>query len=88
MGFAKNLLLVMWVVCAACIVIPSNASWAVAGRLVFWAMAIAHVAEFAMFSHVFREAGGSLGQHFAKTLAFGLFHIREVRAQLESSDRS
>ena len=84
MGVAKSLLMVLWVACAACIVIDSNAQIAVAGRLLFWALAIAHIAEFAMFSSVFREAGGSMADHFAKTLAFGLFHIRDVRAQLES----
>jgi len=79
---AKLGVIALWVFCIGCFAIDSNRDIFVFGRLVFWATAIAHVAEFAMFLGVFREAGGSLAGHFARTLAFGLFHVREVRAQL------
>ena len=77
-------MLLFWVYCATCFFVDSNDSMFVMGRLLFWATAIAHVAEFAMFSSLFREAGDSLGIHFAKTLTFGLLHIREVRSQLST----
>ena len=38
-----------------------------------------------MFFGVFREAEGTLPVHFAKPVTFGLFHIRDVRAQLSTS---
>ncbi len=41
-----------------------------------------------MFFGLFRESGDSLGVHFAKTMTFGLFHIREVRAQLSPSSET
>jgi len=85
MTYPKLLILVFWAICAYCFSVDSNQSFAMLGRLFFWATAIAHLAEFAMFFGLFREAGGSMGRHFARTLAFGLFHIREVRAQIDAS---
>ncbi len=84
MSAAKYVIILFWAYCAYCFSVDSNDPWITMGRLLFWATAIAHVAEFAMFASVFREAGGSLASHFTKTIAFGLFHVREVRAQLES----
>ncbi len=83
MNALKSMILLVWAFCAACFVIDTDGGLVMAGRLLFWAMAIAHVAEFAMFLGVFRQAGGSLALHFAKTLTYGLIHIREVRSQLE-----
>ena len=85
MSFAKYGILAFWTYCAVCFFVDSNAQWFVMGRLFFWATAIAHVAEFAMFIGVLREDEDSLPVHFAKTIAFGLFHIREVRAKRSAS---
>ena len=85
MSLAKVGILAFWAYCATCFFVDSNASLFTTGRLFFWATAIAHVAEFSMFFSLFRETDESLGVHFARTMAFGLFHIRDVRAQLEAS---
>ena len=88
MSPAKYTILAFWAYCAICFFVDSNSSFATMGRLLFWATAIAHVAEFAMFFGVFREAGGSLANHFAKTMTFGLFHIREARSQLRAASET
>ena len=88
MSPAKYGVLAFWAYCAICFFIDSNSTAVMMGRLLFWATAIAHVAEFLLFSSVFREAGGSLANHFAKTMTFGLFHIRDVRSQLNTSSES
>lgn len=85
MGAAKIVLVGVWVLCGACVLVDSQVTAVALGRAVFWAMAVAHAVEFGVFSHLFREAGGSMLQHFTQTLAFGLFHVREVRQQLEAS---
>jgi hypothetical protein len=82
MTLAKYGVLAFWAYCATCFFVDSNATFFAMGRLLFWATAIAHAAEFAMFVSLFRDADDSLGVHFAKTMTFGLFHIRDVRAQL------
>ncbi len=88
MSIAKVGVLAFWAYCAICFFVDSNSSFVMMGRLFFWATAIAHVAEFAMFFGLFRESGDSLGVHFARTMTFGLFHIREVRAQLSTSSET
>ena len=88
MSPVKYGVMAIWAYCAICFFIDSSSSSVVMGRLFFWATAIAHVAEFAMFVGLFRKAEDGLGVHFAKTMAFGLFHIRDVRAQLAASSES
>jgi ABC-type Mn2+/Zn2+ transport system permease subunit len=88
MGAAKIGLIVIWVFCGACVLSGSQSTAVSVGRMTFWAMAIAHVVEFGVFSHIFRRAEGGLASHFTQTLAFGLFHVREVRMQVEASEGS
>ena len=47
----------------------------------FWAMALAHVAEFFVKKSVFEKAGGSMAQHFIQTLIYGLFHWKPLEEQ-------
>ena len=53
-------------------------------RLGFWLTLAAHVVEFAIFFRTFEKAPGSIGQHFALTLALGMFHIQEVKTQADA----
>jgi len=85
MSIAKYGVLAFWAYCAICFFVDSNTTFFMMGRLLFWATAIAHMVEFAMFFGLFRDADDSLGVHFAKTMAFGLFHIRDVRAQISAT---
>ena len=54
-------------------------------RLGFWVTLAAHVLEFAVFFRTFERASGSLGHHFAHTLALGMFHVQEVKTRGEAS---
>ncbi len=50
------------------------------GRLVFLGFLAVHVAEaFAFAKSLSEEQGGSFGGHVGKLLAFGYFHILDVR---------
>lgn len=44
----------------------------------------AHVLEFVVFRGVFRQDGGSMGEHFGQTLLFGFFHIKDVKERVEA----
>lgn len=55
-------------------------------KMGFWLTLAAHVLEFAVFRKIFEKAGGSLPEHFLMTLALGMFHIQEVKAQTEAGD--
>ena len=50
------------------------------GRMVLLGFLAVHVAEaFAFAKKLAAEAGGALGGHVAKLLAFGYFHVMDVR---------
>ena len=50
------------------------------GRMVFLGFLAVHVAEaFAFAKNLAAEKGGSVGGHVRKLLAFGYFHILDVR---------
>ena len=82
----KIVVLVVWVAC----IVAMNASlgWiSTIGAGMFWLMLIAHVVEFVIKKSVMEKAGGSLGQHFAQTLLFGMFHWKPLEeAQASSSE--
>ncbi len=50
-------------------------------QMVAIAMLAAHLVEFAIFGRKLEAAGGSMGQHFWKTLVYGFFHIKRVEAE-------
>ena len=55
---------------------------AMAGRIVFGLLFVAHLAEFVMKRDVFARAGGSMGHHFVQTMIYGLFHWKPLEEQL------
>lgn len=81
----KQSVLVLWVVLLGVMFFASG--W-VAGiaRFAFWAMALAHVAEFFVKRSVLEKAGGSMVQHFVQTLIYGLFHWKPLEAEQLAAD--
>ncbi len=75
---------ILWAGSAAAIALGS--SWvATAGKLVFGALLVAHLAEFLIKRPLFARAGGSMAHHFVQTLIYGFFHWKPIQDRLEGS---
>ena len=82
----KVAVFVGWAVLALALFTAPETSLIQYARLGFWLTLGAHVLEFAIFFKTFDKAPGSLGHHFAHTLALGMFHLQEVRRQDGTSE--
>ena len=81
---AKYGVWILWVGSAAAISLGGSFV-ATAGKLVFGALVVAHLAEFVMKRSLFARAGGSMGHHFVQTLIYGFFHWKPIQDRLEGS---
>lgn len=79
MGFAKMVVAAAWVLAIVSLLVPSTTNVVWTGRGLFWFLVIAHAAECLIFLPALRRARGSLGEHLAKTMVFGVFYVRELR---------
>ncbi len=84
MESAKYGVWIVWFGSAAAVAFGDGAV-GTAGRIVFWATLLAHVAEFAVKRPLLAKAGGSMGHHFMQTLIYGFFHWKPIQDRLESS---
>ncbi|MFK7894608.1 MAG: hypothetical protein AB8G23_02165 [Myxococcota bacterium] len=74
----------VWVLWIGAILAMLLASGMVAtiGRWTFWLLIVVHFAEFVLKRDVFKQVGGSMGNHFVQTMIYGLFHWRPLEEQL------
>ncbi len=56
----------------------------IAGQVTFWLLLVTHPVEFLAKRKLFERIGGSMGQHFVRTMIFGLFYWRPLEKQLEA----
>ena len=54
------------------------------GQGTFWLLLLSHPIEFMAKRKLFEQIGGSMGEHFVKTMIFGLFYWRPLEKQLEA----
>ena len=73
----KTVVAFAWVVCLV-MMLGMTGTASIIGTVVFWAMALAHLAEFLAKRAVMAKAGGSMGHHFVQTMLFGLFHWKPL----------
>jgi uncharacterized protein YhhL (DUF1145 family) len=88
MNPGKIFLALTWAFAFGSFFIAPTSTAAGLGRLLFWGMAVIHVIEFTIFLPAVRRAGGSIGTHFVKVLAFGFLHLQEIGAFSKSEDSS
>jgi uncharacterized protein YhhL (DUF1145 family) len=69
-------LLVVWGVCIASFFIATDSTVAGVGRMTFWFLVVAHLAEIAIFRAKLKAAPGGLAGNFWPTFLFGVFHVR------------
>ncbi len=84
----KQSVWVLWI--GAALAMFLGGGWiATAGKVIFWLLVVAHLAEFIMKRDVFARAGGSMGHHFVQTMIYGLFHWKPIEESLgDASDGS
>jgi uncharacterized protein YhhL (DUF1145 family) len=75
----------VWVASVAIMLFASGSQAAIAARVVFWIMVVAHAIECVVFLPRMRRAGGSLGAHLFQTFLFGVFHLRTLAPE-QSAD--
>ena len=80
MSTAKAVVVVVWLLLFSCFFVATSSTVSLVGRLGFWLMATTHVVECVAFLPRLRRAPGSLVGHLLRTLVFGVFYVREVRA--------
>jgi uncharacterized protein YhhL (DUF1145 family) len=80
MSTAKAVVLGAWIFLFSCFFVATGSTVSLVGRVGFWLMAATHVVECVVFLPALRRAPGSLVGHLLRTMLFGVFHIREVRA--------
>ena len=77
----KQSVWVFWIASLLAMILASG--WiAIAGRIVFGFLFVAHLAEFVVKRDVFKRAGGSMGHHFVQTMIYGLFHWKPLEEDL------
>jgi uncharacterized protein YhhL (DUF1145 family) len=80
----KQGVLVFWFVLLAGIVFGGG--WIqTTARVLFWGMALVHVAEFFIKKSVLEKAGGSMGNHFVQVLIYGFTHWKPLEEQQASA---
>jgi uncharacterized protein YhhL (DUF1145 family) len=78
----RAVLAVLWVVLAACFLLPADAAaGVVTGRIVFGVMLLVHALEFLYFRSTLERLGGSMGHHFVQVLLFGVVHVQLARVE-------
>jgi uncharacterized protein YhhL (DUF1145 family) len=82
MSLAKVGVIVLWLVLLTSFFLPDDSVGAQIGRIGFFVTAIAHVAEFFIYRRKLALAEGTMNDHFLQVLIFGLFHLKEVDAEL------
>jgi len=75
-GFAKMVVAAAWVLAIVSLLTPSTSNLLWTGRALFWFLLVAHAVECLIFLPALRRAGGSLAEHLAKTMVFGVFYVR------------
>ena len=81
----KALVVALWISCIAAFFLPESSSLAVPGQRLFWGVLIVHAIECVAFLPRLRRAGGSLANHLAQTMIFGMFHALKVGREGESA---
>lgn len=88
MSIGKICMIVAWLaMLSAFFVLPDHSLGGRIGRIAFFVTAIAHVAEFLIYRPTLRQAEGTMNHHFLQVLIFGVFHYREVEAELAEKKR-
>jgi uncharacterized protein YhhL (DUF1145 family) len=78
----RTVLAVLWVLLAACFLVPASAgAWVTTGRVVFCVLLAAHALEFLFFRRRLEALPGSMGHHFVQVLLFGVIHLQLARAE-------
>lgn len=79
-ALGKLVILVAWGWGLASYLAPARIWEPSLGRMVFLGLLAVHVAEAVVFAKKLAvERGGSVGSHIMKLLAFGYFHVLELR---------
>jgi uncharacterized protein YhhL (DUF1145 family) len=79
MSLAKAVVVVSWLLFFSCFFIATSSTVSLVGRSCFWLLAITHAIESVVFLPRLRSAPGSLVGHLARTMLFGVLHVREIR---------
>jgi uncharacterized protein YhhL (DUF1145 family) len=77
-----------WLAGIAGFFLPGDPSTGQTLRLVFFGLAIVHVLECAIFFKALKGAGKPLPGQILRTLAFGVIHYAEIKAELEMQRES
>ena len=80
MSASKAVVAVLWLLLFSCFFVATGSTVSLVGRVGFWLMDATHVVECVVFLPMLRRAPGSLASHLLRTMLFGVFHVREVRA--------
>jgi hypothetical protein len=79
MGVSKIITLVIWVICAWCLVLVDDSIWVITGRALFWVLLASHLLEFFIFLPKLRKMGQPMPVHFINIMLFGVVYWNEIK---------
>jgi hypothetical protein len=79
MKVSKIITLIIWVVCACCLVITDNSIWVITGRALFWVLLVSHLFEFFIYLPKLRKMNGSMSVYFTNVMLFGIVYWNEIK---------
>jgi|TARA_R110002072_G_scaffold125804_1_gene262054 hypothetical protein len=79
MKVSKIITLIIWAVCAWCLVITDNSIWVITGRALFWVLLVSHLLEFVIYLPKLRKMDGSMPAYFINIMLFGIVYWNEIK---------
>ena len=83
MKVSKIITLIIWAVCAWCLVITDNSIWVITGRALFWVLLVSHLLEFFIYLPKLRKMNGPMATYFINIMLFGVFYWNEIKPRDE-----
>jgi uncharacterized protein YhhL (DUF1145 family) len=79
MKVSKIITLIIWAVCACCLVITNDSIWVTTGIALFWVLLVSHLLEFVIYLPKLRKMDGSMPIYFINIMLFGVFYWNEIK---------
>ncbi len=82
MSGGKAVVAAVWVFAVVCLLLPGGSGVVAIGRMLFWALLVAHAVELGFFWRTLQRTGEPMGGHALQVMLFGILHYKEVRERM------
>jgi uncharacterized protein YhhL (DUF1145 family) len=82
MNISKVIISIVWLACAACLLLTGDSTLLTVGRSLFWILLVVHLIEFFVYLPGLKRLGEPMAGHFIQVLLFGIVHWKEVQPRV------